>query len=81
MAYFCIVIVCLIFTGCSTNNVHSSTNGDIRSDEEKEKSTSEQKNPLTNMAVHFIDVGQADATLLQFSDEDERIIYDAHRYW
>src|SRR5699024_11909080 len=44
----------------------------------KKKKKKKQSTSLPPLTVHYLDVGQADATLFQFSDGDEdyRLLYD-----
>ncbi len=70
VAYLYLVIALLIFAGCSSNDAPSSMTADTQFDEEGNQNTYEYQNALTTMAVHFLDVGQADASLIQFNDEE-----------
>lgn len=78
-----LLVALLIFTGCTSGNSEPlvpTSGSDITNDNAVEQETSDeeqpkkeeikQQNPLDKMIVHYIDVGQADATLLQFGDED-----------
>ncbi|WP_318616325.1 MBL fold metallo-hydrolase [Sporosarcina sp. YIM B06819] len=66
VAYLTLVIGLLIFSGCSNDiiePVFNLDNGD----------SNEVSQPNGTMKVHYIDVGQADATLLQLIDQNETI--------
>lgn len=79
--------VLLIFAGCGQGTTQSpipdNVNGDPEIVEEQSKVVEEvvkvdttepaeqQKIPFSKMKVHYIDVGQADATLIEYSQGDE----------
>ncbi|WP_203247064.1 MBL fold metallo-hydrolase [Sporosarcina beigongshangi] len=71
VAYLTLVIGLLIFSGCSTNNIEPASKLD--NVEIDTGDTTEVSQPTDTMKVHYIDVGQADATLLQLIDQDETI--------
>lgn len=84
--YCSLLIVVFIFAGCTTGPDTPSSKIEIDSvsaDEEKEEKVEkdeleneeevveQQESSLPKMVVHYIDVGQADATLLEFTDEED----------
>ncbi len=76
--YLYLFIGLLILSGCSNEIVEpaSKVNNievDIDNAEEKKEEVVQQDVDYSKMKVHYIDVGQADATLLQFSDNGETI--------
>jgi competence protein ComEC len=83
-------IIIFILSGCGQEHINpNQTNISQREENKTEKSLPPEKEEIKNnevtqaalstLKVHFIDVGQGDSTLLQFSDEDEdfAILIDA----
>lgn len=71
VAYLTLIISLLIFSGCSNDIIEPAPELDnvgIDTGDAKEVSQ-----PNGTMKVHYIDVGQADATLLQIVDQNETI--------
>ena len=68
-AYLYLFIALLVISGCSNELIQPVSN--INDEEIDADEISQEKNISRKMRVHYIDVGQADATLLQFSEEDE----------
>lgn len=67
VTYLYLVIALFIFAGCSPNDAPNSMTADKHFDEEGNENTYVSDPTMT---VHFIDVGQADASLAQFTDEE-----------
>lgn len=71
VAYLTFVIVLLIFSGCSNDSIEPVP--ELDNVEIGTGDTQEVSQPNGTMKVHYIDVGQADATLLQLFDQNETI--------
>ncbi len=71
VAYLTLIIGLLIFSGCSNDIIEPAPELDnVKIDTGDAKEVSQ---PNGTMKVHYIDVGQADATLLQLVDQNETI--------
>jgi competence protein ComEC len=89
-------VTLFIFTGCTDTTVEHAdkTSEETQKSDSKEinrnqNQESAESNPLTSkspnsalMKVHYIDVGQGDSTLIQYSKDDEEftILIDAGTY-
>jgi competence protein ComEC len=89
-------VTLFIFTGCADTTVEHAdkTSEETQKSDSKEinknqNQESAESNPLTSkspnsalMKVHYIDVGQGDSTLIQYSEDDEEftILIDAGTY-
>lgn len=62
IGYLFALIALLLLTGCAADNRQDEASGTL--------AVTGQKVVTDNMIVHYIDVGQADATLLEFSDDE-----------
>ncbi|MCL6573942.1 MAG: MBL fold metallo-hydrolase [Bacillus sp. (in: Bacteria)] len=87
MALFSFITILLV-SGCGqvpseTKNTDTVKQEEVNSDNPEEKQSQEGSNvapsDLSQLKVHYIDVGQGDSTLLQFSDdgEDFTLLIDA----
>ncbi len=83
-------MICIIFlTACGQTSTESSqletasleqtTNDERTTTSENEDEDISHTSSLSDLKVHYIDVGQADATLFQYSDQDKSytILFDA----
>lgn len=93
--YFTLLMLALLFTvGCADENViqhekpesiETEETSDKENETEEEEPTKEEKpekkkqTKLDTLNVHYIDAGQGDAALLEFTDRDDSyaILYDA----
>lgn len=74
VTYLTLVIGLLIFSGCSNDSVEPTAKIDDREiDIGETQEVNQQVTSHSTLKVHYIDVGQADATLLQLSNKDETI--------
>lgn len=82
VAYLTLFISLLIISGCSNDSIEPTANvndieidaGDTQEIEQKvEQKVEQQASNHSKLKVHYIDVGQADATFLQLIDQDETI--------
>ena len=69
VAYLTLVIGLLIFSGCSNDSIEPTA----KVDNGETQKVDQQATSHSTLKVHYIDVGQADATLLQVIDQDETI--------
>ncbi|WP_246231685.1 MBL fold metallo-hydrolase [Sporosarcina jiandibaonis] len=67
-AYLYLLIVLFVISGCSNELIQPVSN--INDEEIDADEISQEKAISAKMRVHYIDVGQADATLLQFSEKN-----------
>lgn len=74
VAYLTLVIGLLIFSGCSHDSIEPTTKIDDKVIDNSEiQKVDQQATSHSTLKVHYLDVGQADATLLQLFDQDETI--------
>lgn len=71
MKFVLFVFALLIFAGCTSENADSLVETASADTMEDEGSAKKPQDSLQDMLVHYINVGQADATLLEFSDEED----------
>ncbi|WP_342505728.1 MBL fold metallo-hydrolase [Sporosarcina sp. FSL K6-2383] len=72
VAYLTLVIGLLIFSGCSHDSIEPTTKIDDKEiDNSDIQKVDQQATSQSTLKVHYIDVGQADATLLQLVDQNE----------
>ena len=62
-----------------TNEEENQTSKESTGTKKEEKAEAKKQQPTSNLTAHFIDAGQADATLFQFSDgsKNYNILFDA----
>lgn len=81
-----LLLFLLVLFGCNNSMEIESKERQLKPNEEESKQTEEKipiqqevnNEPLSQLSVHYIDVGQGDATLFQFTDNKEpfTILYD-----
>ena len=74
VTYLTLVIGLLIFSGCSNNSIEPTAKIDDKEIDTSEiQKVDQEVTSHSTLKVHYIDVGQADATLLQLFDQNETI--------
>ena len=66
-----LIISLLVLSGCTNESIQPVSDMNEQKTDAEKSATLDPK--AAKLTAHFIDVGQADATLLQFQDEDEEV--------